>query len=461
MDSSDDYYSPTQVLTKIWGYPALRGAQESIVPAMLSGRDVLAILPTGGGKSLCFQLPALLHPGTTLVITPLIALMEDQVADLTRRRIAAACFHNELSDPMRRQVLEGMEEGRWTLLYVSPESLLSKDIWSRLGYLNLARLVLDEAHCLATWGNTFRPTYRRLGRVRTTLNLPVAAFTATASPPTLTTIQEVLALERPHTVHLTPYRPHLTLAVTTVWTGWGRRQSVLNFLKAHPTEAGLIYVRSRNTCEELTQYLQDHGFVTDFYHAGLYGNERRPLEQAWLTKKLRFLVCTSAFGMGINHPDLRWVLHYEAPVSTEEYLQEIGRAGRDGKPAQALLIASEPTGQLDPTDRKLHAYFAQQQALQQRQAQTLAQTLPDQGQPTPATASALGLLHQTGALSWETPFDYRLRRAHRPVVTSLPTTHRAMQTYPHTRQCRWQFLLASLGHDHPACGHCDRCHRPR
>ncbi|WP_287129114.1 ATP-dependent DNA helicase RecQ [Candidatus Cyanaurora vandensis] len=467
LDELAETYSPAQVLNKIWGYPALRGPQQEVVPALLAGQDVLAILPTGGGKSLCFQLPALLQSGTTLVVTPLIALMEDQVQDLRRRQIAAAGYHSELPDLVRQEVLQGLEEGRWQVLYISPEGLLSKDIWSRLGNLALARLVIDEAHCLATWGASFRPAYRRLGAVRRTLNIPVAAFTATASPETQRTITEVLHLQNPHLVHLNPYRANLILTVQRVFTPRGRRERLLNFLKVHRAEAGLVYVRSRTTAEQLTQLLAAQGFVTAYYHAGLLGPARRVLERQWLDRKKLFLICTSAFGMGINHTDLRWVAHFESPVSTEEYLQEIGRAGRDGQLAHALLIASEPTGRLDPTDQTLHQYFAQNLQEQQRRARARAKTLPQTtaptllDKPTPELAQALSLLHQSGCLHWETPFQYRLTLPARfPDPPLLPSTLQSMQQYPHTRHCRWQFLLASLGHTAQlTCGHCDNCQR--
>ncbi|WP_218080441.1 RecQ family ATP-dependent DNA helicase [Anthocerotibacter panamensis] len=468
-DEDEDFsYDLTGVLAQVWGYSQFRAPQRELVTALTSGQDTLALLPTGAGKSLCFQLPALLHLGTTLVITPLVALMEDQVQALRLRRVAAACYHSELPTPERLNVLQGMEEGRWSVLYVSPEGLLSREVWLRLGYLDLARMVLDEAHCLATWGSSFRPTYRRLGAVRKALRLPIAAFTATASPVTRACIQTVLGLHKPHIIALSPYRPNLQLTVRPVFTPAARRRALLQFLQKHQGQPGLVYVRSRSGAEDLAAWLTREGFLTSYYHAGLLGRERRTLERRWLEQELPFLLCTSAFGMGVNHASLRWVVHYEPPVCTEEYLQEIGRAGRDGQPAEGLLLASEPTGLLDDTDKRLHQYFARHQERQQHAVMAHIQKLPPSGVVTELTdssaelAQVLGLLHQAGHLDWVTPFHYRCTHVSPQIAPPQPQTTLHMQRYPHTRQCRWQFLLSSLGETLPkSCGHCDNCRGQR
>ena len=228
-------------------------------------------MPTGGGKSICFQLPALLQTGITLVISPLVALMEDQVQELKQRHLAAERIHSALANFEKRKILQQVQQNRLRLLYLSPETLLSKRVWETLcqPQVIINGLILDEAHCLVQWGNTFRPTYRRLGAVRPALlkhkpvgtKLPIAAFTATANPTAQRTICKVLHLQQPRKVQLSPYRSNLNLAVKVVWTLKGRQQTMLKFVQAHPGQAGLIYVRTRRTAEELTQWLQPKGLA--------------------------------------------------------------------------------------------------------------------------------------------------------------------------------------------------------
>ncbi len=377
----------------------------------------------------------------------------------------ALSLENCCSDSERFEVLQGIEAGRWTVLYVSPEGLLAPSFWARLGGLDLVRLVIDEAHCVATWGNSFRPVYRRLGAVRRVLGLPVAAFTATATPATIACIYEVLEMQQPKIVQLSSYRANLHLAVAQVFTAQGRWQQLLKFLGMHPGTCGLVYVRSRATAETLAQRLEQAHLNIGYYHAGLASLARRQLEQKWLSEEIPVLICTSAFGMSINHPRVRWVVHYEAPLTTEDYLQEIGRAGRDGQLATALLLASEPTGWFENTDQKLQQYFTQQATQQQQQAARLAQRLiannSEFTEQNPQYAQALSLLHQQGNLVWETPFHYRLKPKSSQIwQVEENASLRAMRCYPHSRQCRWQFLLTSLGENRALpCGHCDRCTR--
>lgn len=232
---------------RIWGYRDFRPPQDTIIQSLLEQRDTLVVMPTGGGKSLCFQLPALLQRGVTLVISPLVALMEDQVQDLRQRGLAAAALHSELAPRDRRQVLHDLEQQRLRLLYLSPEGLLSAPVWERLSSpsLEINGLILDEAHCLVQWGETFRPAYRRLGAVRpallagkaTGVSFPIAAFTATADPAAQGTIGTVLGLQNPKRLRLSPYRPQLTLGVQTVWTPQQRRQKLGRFIQAHDPPA--------------------------------------------------------------------------------------------------------------------------------------------------------------------------------------------------------------------------------
>jgi len=470
-------------LQQIWGYSSFRPPQGEIVDCLLQQRDALIILPTGGGKSICFQLPALMQPGLTLVISPLVALMENQVQELHQRdrrfQQSVALLHSELARSLFQKTLWALEHQRLRLLYLSPETLLSPAVWERLckPELKINRLVLDEAHCLVQWGDTFRPAYYRLGAVRSALvqtkpagsQIAIAAFTATADPVAQQTIQRVLQLNQPQIFRQNPYRANLSLNVQVVWTPRQRRSRLLQFIQAHPKQSGLVYVRSRQESEELANWLTQQGFSTAAYHAGLYAGDRRQIEQDWIANTLQFVICTSAFGMGINKPDVGWIVHFHAPLLLSEYVQEVGRAGRDGKPADALTLISEPTGWLDPQDKQRRLFFETQTQKQYRTAQELVRKLPLQGEvftvsrQFPGSAIALSLLHQAGCLKWSDPFHYVLQPGARSPKFSQSniTAAQQMTNYLHTKGCRWQFLLNAFGFTREAqtfrCEYCDNC----
>ncbi|GCL36985.1 ATP-dependent DNA helicase RecQ [Sphaerospermopsis reniformis] len=464
-------------LKQIWGYDDFRPPQGEIVKSLLSQKDTLIIMPTGGGKSICFQLPALLKTGLTLVVSPLVALMENQVEELKQRNQKAALLHSELPTYQRRATLQALEKQQLRLLYLSPETLFSPPVWERLSHpqLQINGLILDEAHCLVQWGDTFRPAYRRLGAVRPALlktkppgtKISIAAFTATADPAAQKIISEVLQLQKPDSYKLNPYRNNLHLNVRIAWTPKGRKQQLLKFIKNHQNQAGLIYVRTRKDSEELAAWLIELGYNTASYHAGLGATERRAVEASWLNGKMPFVVCTCAFGMGINKPDVRWVIHFQAPLLLSEYVQEIGRAGRDGKPAEALTLISEPTGFLDAEDKQRQQFFEQQILKQQQKAQQLAKQLPKQGEVTsvikqfPDGATALSLLHSSGQLQWLDPFHYTISaKSGKQPQMQLQAT-KQMSEYLYSKKCRWQFLLTAFGFGKEAenlrCGHCDNC----
>ncbi len=466
--------------TRIWGYPQFRPPQDTIVRALLEKQDALVVLPTGGGKSLCFQLPALMQRGLTLVVSPLVALMEDQVQDLRQRGLPAAALHSEQSNRDRRAILQGIEQQRFRLLYVSPEGLLSPRLWERLQnpQLELNGLILDEAHCLVQWGESFRPTYRRLGAVRPALlaprppgtRLPIAAFTATADPAAQAILTQVLGLTQPLRVRLSPYRPQLDLAIKTVWSPALRQRALGQFIAAHAGQSGLVYVRTRRDSETLAQTFQQQGYRVAPYHAGLPGPLRRQREGDWLGGALQFVVATNAFGMGVNKPDVRWVAHFHAPTLLAEYVQEVGRAGRDGQRSRALTLVSEPTGWLDPSDRQRSQFFAQQQQKVQQRAIALARSLPPQGtvpqveKLAPDAPLALAYLHSQGRLTWVDPFTYHLHP--RPQSPPLPAGTSDITPFLQGKTCRWAAILTQFGFRAEAqrlgqgtgrCGHCDRC----
>lgn len=462
---------------RIWGYENFRYPQGEIISSLLAEKDALIIMPTGGGKSICFQLPALLQTGLSLVISPLVALMENQVQELRQRHLSAALLHSELPSYQRRGVLQALEQQKLRLLYLSPETLLSPPVWERLcqPQLKINGLILDEAHCLVQWGDTFRPAYRRLGAVRPALlkfkppgtKISIAAFTATADPQAQKTIREVLKLEQPAFFKINPYRSNLNPTIRIAWTPRGRKQQLLKFIQARKQQTGLVYVRTRRDSENLAQWLIELGYETASYHAGLGAESRRAIEASWLSGKIPFVVCTCAFGMGINKPDVRWVVHFHAPHLLSEYVQEIGRAGRDGKLSEALMLISEPTGWLDSGDKQRQSFFAEQVRSHSTTAQQLMKKLPPKGEVNaiarqfPDGALALSFLHSNGQLNWLDPFNYTLVKGKPKQLLTQLIAAKQMNQYLTTKQCRWQFLLKAFGFEQEAenwrCGHCDNC----
>lgn len=450
-------------LKQFWGYSEFRFPQAEIIQTILDGHDALIVLPTGGGKSLCFQLPAIVQPELTIVVSPLVALMENQVQELRQKRIPAAMLHSELPTSERREILNAIANYR--LLYLSPETLLSSSVWQRLLNVQIRSLIIDESHCLTQWGETFRPVYYRLGEVRTALSnnrnrVSIAAFTATANPLTQEIIKRILQLESPKCFQISPYRANLTLKVQSVSTPRQRRQKLLEVIRSQ-SGSGLVYVRSRRDGEELANWLNQQGYRTAAYHAGLKSIDRRQIEQAWINDQLKFVVASSAFGMGVNKAETRWVVHYHAPFLMSEYVQEIGRAGRDGKAAIAVLLKSS---WIDPEDYRRWKFFETQEHQQTIKAQKLIQKLPERGnidvvsREYKGAAIALSLLHRSEQLIWTDPFHYEIQ-SRRKLPASLLTSTRSMKAYLNTKDCRWKFILRSFGFEQEAtnCGHCDRC----
>ncbi len=466
---------------RIWEYEDFRPPQGEIVRCLLQKQDALVVMPTGGGKSICFQLPALLQTGLTLVVSPLVALMENQVRELQERQLPAASLHSELPRSQRKQTLSLLKHNRLRLLYVSPETLLSQPVWETISQPQFLvnGLILDEAHCLVQWGETFRPAYRRLGAVRSSLlktkrsgtQIPLAAFTATADPQAQRIVCETLKLRSPQRYLLNPYRDNLALNVQVVWTQRCRRDRLLNSIRSRLNQSGLVYVRTRKDSEIIAEALQEKGLRTAAYHAGLSPPQRREIEAAWLDNTLQFVVSTSAFGMGINKNNVRWIVHFQAPLLLSEYVQEIGRAGRDLQPAAALTLVSEPTGWLEPQDKQRRNFFEAKARSQQQKGIQLAKRLPQTGdvreisQQYKDGAIALSLLHSRGQLVWLDPFHYRIDFSNSSVDERRDRSGRDMVNYLYTRRCRWQFLLEAFGFAKEAkvmqCGKCDRCLQKR
>lgn len=345
MRASDEVPGPAgmerarELLRRRWGHADFRPAQRPAVRAMLAGRDLLAVLPTGAGKSVCFQVPALLRPGLTLVVSPLVSLMQDQVAGLRGRGVRAAALTSGTGPADRRAVERSVADGSLRLLYAAPERLGSRGFRRLLAGVRVDRLVVDEAHCVSEWGHDFRPSYRRIGELVPLLGRsPVAAFTATATPPTRADVRASLGLSDPVVLVGSPDRPNLRWdvrrerdrdaasrrAVATV----GRRRG-----------AAVVYVPTRRRSVIVADALVRRGVAAAPYHAGLPDAARRSIQERFLDGGIRVVAATTAFGMGVDHPSVRTVCHAGCPASLEAYVQQAGRAGRDGEPALCELVA--------------------------------------------------------------------------------------------------------------------------
>ena len=325
-----------RLLARIFGFDGFRPGQEEIVAAMLAGREVLAIMPTGGGKSLCYQLPALVADGLTLVVSPLIALMRDQVRALDEAGVAAGALTSANSGDETRAVHAALAEGRLKLLYMAPERLASGAMLRLLQGAGVARIAVDEAHCVSQWGHDFRPDYLQIGRLRRALGAPLAAFTATADADTRDEIVARLFDGRPPETFLRGFdRPNIHLAFRPKDRP---RAQLLEFAAARRATAGIVYCATRARTETLAAALAEAGHAACAYHGGMAAEARREVERRFQTEDGLIVAATVAFGMGVDKPDIRWVLHADLPKSLEAYYQEIGRAGRDGLPAEALAL---------------------------------------------------------------------------------------------------------------------------
>ena len=394
---------PTALLHSIFGFPGFRPGQEEIVSAVLAGRNTLAIMPTGGGKSLCFQLPALCRDGVTVVISPLIALMRDQVRALRAAGVEAGALTSGNTEEETEQVFTALDEGRLKLLYMAPERLASGATLPMLRRINCTLIAVDEAHCVSQWGHDFRPDYLRIGELRRALGVPLAAFTATADEETRAEIVTRLfdgvapdsflrGFDRPNI--------HLAFAVKD-----SPRDQILAFAAARRGQSGIVYCATRAKTETLAAALRAEGHATAFYHGGMEAEARRHVEIRFQQEDGLIVVATIAFGMGIDKPDIRWVAHADLPKSIEGYYQEIGRAGRDGAPAETLTLYG-------PDDIRLR------------------RTQIDEGLAPPDRKAA----------------DH--------------TRLNALLGLAEAMACRRQVLLGYFGEEAQPCGTCDLCDRP-
>ncbi len=336
-------------LHRYFGLPSFRPGQRDAAAAVLEGRDLVAVMPTGAGKSLCFQLPALLLPGTTIVVSPLIALMKNQVDALRARGIASAAIHSGLPGPERAAAEAELAAGALKLVYVAPERLASGTFRGALARARPARLIVDEAHCISQWGHDFRPDYRRLAGFREGLGVPAAAFTATATPEVRADIAAQLGLASPLELVTGFERPNLTLAVERC-RGRADKAQALRRILAEVGSPGIVYAATRKSVDLWADHLAAQGLRAGRYHAGLDDAERARVQDAFLAGRLDVIAATNAFGMGVDKADIRFVAHAELPGSVESYYQEAGRAGRDGAPSRCTLLFS-------PADVRTQEFF--------------------------------------------------------------------------------------------------------
>lgn len=409
-----------EVLREVFGHAAFRAGQEIAVDAVLAGRDAIVLLPTGAGKSLCYQVPAvaLARRGrTTLVVSPLIALMNDQVDALAGRGIAAAALHSHQDDDARRDAIGRLLRGELALLYVSPERAVLDGFKRLLSRAPLGMLAIDEAHCVSQWGHDFRPEYARLAELREVTDAPMIALTATATPRVLAELGRLLGLREPALVRGDFARPNLAFEVRHFGRGEGgdeaRMEATIEALERaglrqrHGTGRGIVYCATRKKAEAVASALKEVGFPVGHYHAGRTALARERAQDAFGLGRTRVLCATSAFGMGIDFPDVRAIVHFQAPGSLEAYYQEAGRAGRDGQPGQCLLLYGP--GDL-VTQRRLHELEGGSALMAARREEALA----------------------------------------------------AMAAYAAADRCRQQVLCAHFtgGGEHAACGRCDVCADP-
>lgn len=397
--------APQNALRKYFGHDSFRDGQEEVIASILSDRSALAVFPTGGGKSLCYQLPALLLNGLTLVVSPLIALMKDQVDSLVAKGIPAARLDSTLSADETRKLYRRLEKNKIRLLYVAPERLANENFRTRLAKTPLALLAIDEAHCISEWGHNFRPDYLKLTRFANELKIPrVLCLTATATPQVAKDICRHFQIQPQDHHQLTFYRANLDLVITPIATH-DRREYILKQIQKFPTQPTIIYTTLQHGAESLASFLKSKGLSVRPYHAGLRSEARSEIQEAFMSGEVPIICATIAFGMGIDKSDIRAIYHYNLPKSLENYTQEIGRAGRDGKQAHCELLACED-------DLRTLANF----------------TYGDTPQPDALRAILRILLDQPGEFDIST---YELSRSHdiRPLVINTLLTYLELEGF--------------------------------
>ncbi|MFN8396402.1 MAG: DNA helicase RecQ [Bacteroidia bacterium] len=401
MEATASMDTAQQALKSYFGYDEFRPMQREIIETIMEGKDCVVLMPTGGGKSICYQIPAIVMQGTCVVISPLIALMKDQVEGLRANGVRAAFINSSSSSRENQQVETDALDGKLDLLYVSPEKMLRGDFFQLLRQMKISLLAVDEAHCISQWGHDFRPEYVQLGLVKERFpDVPMVALTATADKLTRKDIEQHLRLREARVFVSSFDRPNLSLSVVP---GANRSKDILHFVGERKGQSGIIYCTSKKSTESLAAKLKDKGYKADYYHAGLGPDQRSRVQEAFLRDDIDIICATIAFGMGIDKSNVRWVVHYNLPKNVESYYQEIGRAGRDGLPSDTALFFS----------------YGDVQQLQ-------------------------SFIEESGQRD------------------ILQTKLDRMVQYADARSCRRQFLLSYFGEPHDGnCGNCDNCKSPQ
>ncbi|MFI3322223.1 MAG: ATP-dependent DNA helicase RecQ [Rikenellaceae bacterium] len=327
-----------KILEKYWGYDSFRPLQREIIESILSGKDTIALMPTGGGKSITFQVSALAKKGICIVVTPLISLMKDQIDALRKRRIKAQVVHGGMTAREIDLVLDNCVYGDYKFLYVSPERLETELFRARMARMDVSMIAVDEAHCISQWGYDFRPAYLNIAKVRELApDAPILAVTATATTEVVKDIEDKLLMSKPRLFRMSFARPNISYVVRNIED---KRSMILKIISAL-NGVGIIYCQTRNRCEEIAQFLKSQNIPADFYHGGMSHLLRGAKQEQWINEQIRIIVATNAFGMGIDKPNVRFVIHHDTPDTLEAYYQEAGRAGRDGLPSYAVLLTDK------------------------------------------------------------------------------------------------------------------------
>ena len=470
-----------QVLRDSFGHDSFQGSQEDIVNCLLGGGDALVIMPTGGGKSLCYQLPALLLPGVTIVLSPLIALMKDQVDALRARGIPATFINSSLDRAERERRLKDVVEGRCRLLYVTPERFRKKAFVKAIRDVEISLLAVDEAHCITSWGHDFRPEYARVGSIRELLGNPVCvALTATAAPQTQKEILATLNMEQARVFHTGMERPNLHIAVRTIADNDERLQRMMEVIE-RVGGPGIVYMSLIRDLRVLEEELMRRGMKPLVYHGGLSAHERRHMQERFFGSDDAVVLATNAFGMGVDKADIRFILHGQIPGSPEAYYQEIGRAGRDGRPSlcellyfpEDLLIRKQFIEWANPTPEFLRSVYDVMESwgenLYAHELEDIGNTLLLKNRGDGRAATAVGLLRAAGivggefekgtlvlARPLEAGEEYTLvdsKKRDRDLRRLLDMLHLVQE-----EDCRRRLLFSYFGFAGTgACGQCDRC----